>query len=116
MTTREIAEAFTALCRDGKGDEAAARFWSDGVVSIEAMDGPMARLEGREAVLAKHRWWDENTEFHGGSVEGPWVNGDQFAVRFTMDVTMKGQGRSQSAEIAVYTVRDGKVVEERFFY
>jgi ketosteroid isomerase-like protein len=115
MTTKEIADAFTALCRDGKEREAADRFWSDDVVSIEAMEGPMARLQGREAVLAKHAWWAENAEMHGGSVEGPWVNGDQFAVRFTMDVTMKGQDRSQMAEIALYTVKGDKVVEERFF-
>jgi hypothetical protein len=33
-----------------------------------------------------------------------------------MDVTMKGQGRSKMDEIAVYEVKDGKIVKEQFFY
>ena len=28
-------------------------YWADDVVSIEAMDGPMARVEGGEAVMGK---------------------------------------------------------------
>jgi limonene-1,2-epoxide hydrolase len=33
-----------------------------------------------------------------------------------MDVTMKGPGRVQMDEIAVYEVKDGKIVKEQFFY
>ena len=117
MTTREVAEAFTALCRENRGEEAARRFWSDQVVSIEPMDGPMARLEGRGAVLEKHAWWERTFEVHGGSVDGPWVHGDQFAVGFTLDATNRETGeRARMSEIGLYTVRDGAVVEERFFY
>ena len=39
------------------------------------------------------------------------------AVIFDMDVTAKQTGqRMQMREIGLYTVRDGKIVEERFFY
>lgn len=117
MTTREVAEAFTALLKAGQHQEASTRFWSDDVVSREAMDGPMAVLKGREAVQGKSDWWYSAHEFHGGSAEGPFVHGDQFCVRFTMDVTEKASGkRTQMTEIGLYTVKDGKVVEERFFY
>jgi ketosteroid isomerase-like protein len=45
------------------------------------------------------------------------VNGDQFTVRFKMDVTVKETGqRNQMDEIALYTIKDGKIAEERFFY
>jgi ketosteroid isomerase-like protein len=117
MTTDEVAQAFAALCREDRGREAADRFWADDVVSIEPMDGPMARLEGREAVLGKHAWWDGAFEVHGGSVEGPFVHGDQFALRFALDATDRKSGvRESMREIGLYTVRAGKVVEERFFY
>lgn len=33
-----------------------------------------------------------------------------------MDVTLKGMGRRQMDEIAVYEVKDGKIVKEQFFY
>lgn len=118
MTTdvTEIAKEFTRLCAEGKDREAAERFWADDVVSLEAMPGEMSNLKGKEAIFAKHQWWEENAETHGATVEGPYVNGDQFAVSFTMDVTMKGQERSTMKEVALYTVKDGKIVEERFFY
>jgi limonene-1,2-epoxide hydrolase len=33
-----------------------------------------------------------------------------------MDVTMKGAGRINMEEIAVYEVKDGKIVKEQFFF
>ena len=33
-----------------------------------------------------------------------------------MDVTMKGAGRVKMDEIALYEVKDGKIVKEQFFY
>jgi hypothetical protein len=77
----------------------------------------MARCEGVAAVKAKGEWWTNAHEWHGGSVEGPFVNGAQFAVRFEMDVTEKASGRRmQMTEIGLYTVSGGQIVEERFFY
>ncbi len=116
MTVTELAKAFTALCAAGKFEEAGHTFWSDAIVSIEPMDGPAARSSGRAAVDAKGVWWYSNHEVHGVKVEGPYVHGDQFTVRFTMDVTPKGGARMSMDEHGLYTVRDGKIVEERFFY
>ncbi|WP_352865345.1 nuclear transport factor 2 family protein [Mesorhizobium sp. M0715] len=54
---------------------------------------------------------------HGGSVEGPYVNGDQFAVRFKFDITPKATGeRVTMDEVGLYTVKNGKITEERFYY
>jgi ketosteroid isomerase-like protein len=116
MTTQEIATAFTDLCRKGQFDEAGKRFWADTVVSREAMEGDMAVVKGRAGVEAKGAWWYANHEVHTVQVGGPYVHGDQFVVRFTMDVTPKGQARIQMDEVGVYTVEGGKIVEERFFY
>ncbi len=117
MTTHEIAAAFTALCKEGKHAEAGARFWSDDIVSVEAMEGPMAVLKGRDAVRGKGEWWESSHEVHSGATQGPYVNGNQFMLHFDMDVTEKATGkRTQMREIGLYTVKDGKVVQEVFFY
>ncbi|WP_144186105.1 nuclear transport factor 2 family protein [Elioraea rosea] len=117
MTTREIAEAFAELCKAGRHEDAGERYWSDDIVSIEAAEGDMARVEGRAAVLAKSAWWYANHDIHSVETTGPYVNGDQFALRFAVDVTRKADGeRIRMNEIGLYTVRGGKVVEERFFY
>ena len=116
MTPAEIATAFTNLCKQGEFEEAGKRFWADNVVSCEAMEGDMARVQGRAAVEAKGAWWYANHEVHSVRTEGPYVNGNQFVVRFTMDVTPKGGQRMQMDEVGVYTLANGKIVEERFFY
>ncbi len=94
------------------------RYWADDVVSIEAGEGtPMSRLEGKDAVMGKSAWWYANHEVHGTTTDGPYVNGEQIAIRWTMDITNKVSGeRMQMDEMALYTMRDGKIVEERFFY
>ncbi|WP_298743018.1 nuclear transport factor 2 family protein [uncultured Brevundimonas sp.] len=116
METQQVAEEFTALCKAGQFEEAGERFWADDVISLEAAEGPMQRTDGRAAVKAKGDWWTENHEVHAFTTEGPMVNGDQFMLRFHVDVTPNGDTRRQMDEIGLYTVRDGRIVEERFFY
>jgi hypothetical protein len=116
MSTQEVAKTFTELCKAGKFEAAGKQFWSDDVVSIEPMSGDMARLQGQKALEAKGVWWAENHQVHGVKVEGPFVNGDQFILRFELDVTPKGKPRATMTETGLYTVKNGKVVEERFFF
>jgi ketosteroid isomerase-like protein len=117
MDTSDVAKAFAELCKAGKFEEAGERFWADDVVSLEPMEGPMARLEGRAAVKGKSEWWNSAHEVHSSTAEGPFAHGDQFAMRFAIDVTQRESGqRMQFTEIGLYTVRDGKVVEEKFLF
>lgn len=117
MGTKEIAEDCIAMVRAGNVDGIGHKYWADNVVSIESGDGPMMRLEGRAAVEAKGEWWYNAHEVHSVEAHGPYVNGDQFALRFAMDITQKESGqRIQMDEVALYTLKDGKIVEERFFY
>jgi len=116
MNTQEIAQDLVALCRQGKFGEAGEKYWADDVVSVEAM-GADAESRGKAAARAKGAEWSRTHEVHGAKVEGPYVNGDNFAVHFTMDMTDKTNGqRSTMDELAFYRLRNGKIAEERFFY
>ncbi len=116
MDTQDIAKPFTDLCRSGKFEEAGAKFWAEDIVSIEPMTGDMARLQGRKAVEGKGKWWAENHDVHSVKVEGPFLNGDEFTLRYEMDVTPKGKQRTKMTELALYKVRNGKIVEEKFYF
>ncbi|MCY7304565.1 MAG: nuclear transport factor 2 family protein [Rhodoferax sp.] len=116
MTTQELADAFTALLKAGKFEDAGHAYWSDDIVSMEPMPGDMAMIKGRKAVDAKGAWWYANHEIHSVKVEGPYVHGQQFVIRFTMDVTPKDGARMVMDEMGVYTVQGDKIVEERFFF
>ena len=99
MNTQELAKAFTDMCAKGELEAAGKKFWSDDIVSREPMTGDMAELKGRKAVERKTQWWNANHEVHDLKVEGPYVHGDQFVVRFKLDVTPKGQKRIHLDEV-----------------
>jgi ketosteroid isomerase-like protein len=91
---------------------------------VEAMEmpgGPYKRVtEGKAALLQKADHFEKNVEVHSSSCSDPMSNGDQFVCQMSLDCTakdgpMSGQ-RMQMSEFAVYTVRDGKVTEGKFFY
>ena len=119
MATQDIANDLVALCREGKFAESGEKYWAADVISVEAggpegMD-PVSR--GIDAARGKGEWWATNHEVHGVEVEGPYCNGDQFVVHFKMDITPKASGQRMTMdEMAVYTLKDGKIAEERFFY
>lgn len=117
MTIQDIAADLVALCKAGDFDTPGEKYWSDDVVSLEAASGDMARIEGKAAVRGKSEWWAANHEVHGAEITGPYFNGDQFVVGFKMEITPKSTGeRITMDEVGLYTVKDGKIVEERFFY
>ena len=119
MTTIDIGKEAAALCRQGKNQELIDRFYSSNIESVEACAVPgMDQIQrGIHAVKGKNRWWVDNHEIHGGTVEGPYPNGDRFILRFTYDVTPKHtEKRMTLDETSLYTVQDGKIAKEEFFY
>ena len=93
------------------------------IVSIEPQDmgGPIKqRSEGFDAVKKKSEWWESNHEVHSGKAEGPWPHGDRFIVHFQYEVTPKNGPmagkRMKLDETGLYTVKNGKVTQEEFFY
>lgn len=120
MSAAEIGGKLAALCREGRNVEAINELYADDIVSVEAaaMEGMEQTMTGKEAILGKNQWWAENHEVHSAGVEGPYAHGDdRFALRFSYDVTNKPSGqRTQMDEVAIFTVRDGKIAKEEFYY
>ncbi len=119
MTTQEVANKYVEMCNAGKMDEVQAALYADNAVSIE-MEGAQGfpqKVEGMEAIKVKGEHWQGMVEaFHGVKVEGPVVAGDHFSCALKMDITYKGQERKNDEEIAMFKVKDGKIVSEQFFY
>jgi hypothetical protein len=120
-TVLEIGKRLVALCEEGKGVEAVDALYDEKIVSIEGQgsDAIPARMEGIEAIRGKNIWWYDSHEIHASSAVGPYSGDrdDQFAVHFEMDVTLEATGvRSKLVEVALYTVKNGKIVQEEFLY
>ncbi|MDX2269012.1 MAG: nuclear transport factor 2 family protein [Bryobacter sp.] len=119
MTTAEIANKLVSLCSQGQFHVAMQELYSPDIVSVEAftMDGSSREVSGIEAVMAKGQKWVEENEVHSANIEGPLVAGGHFAVTFKMDITNKAMNmRMNIEEVAVYQVKDGKIIREEFFY
>ncbi len=115
MSVEDVAKGLVELVKLGEYDKAMEEYYDNDIVSVEPMGDP-AIVTGLEAVKAKTEWWSKNFEFHGQEVIGPFVNGDQFTALYKVDVTFKQTGKRQwMEEIALYVVKDGKVVHETFF-
>ena len=117
MTTQEVANRLVSLCREGKVLEAGEELYDENIVSHESPPSPNLLATGKKAVREKGNQFAAMIEaHHGGKISDPVVVGNYFTITWSMDVTMKGQGRSTMEEIDVYKVQDGKIVEEWFFY
>ncbi len=120
MAAVDIANDLVNLCRQGQFKAAIDKHYGDNIVSVECIEGTPempSRLEGIEAVRGKYEWWVANHEIHGVTADGPFVGGNQFAVRFHSDVTPRATGRRrQRSEMALYTVENDKIVLEEFYY
>jgi hypothetical protein len=121
-TAHEVGKKLVELCKQGKFMDAMNSLYADNIASVEAVSGPNmpARIDGIAAVKKKGEWWEQNHEIHSAEVQGPWPHGDRFIVRFIMDVTAKAgpmAGKKMHLdETALYTVKDGRIVQEEFFY
>lgn len=120
MKTNEVGKRYVQLCKEGKNLECLDTLFAPSAVSVEAAkpaSGGERVANGLAAVRAKGQEWAENHTVHGADVQGPYPHDDRFAVKFVYDVTNKPSGmRMKMEEVGVFTVVDGKITREEFFY
>lgn len=120
LTTQEVANRFYQLAQGNKFDQIQDELFAREAVSIEPDKGPsqgLSNAEDLDAIKKKGEQFNQMVEqVHGGYCTAPVVGGNHFSVAMGMDVTMKGAGRVKMDEIAVYQVKNGKIVKEQFFY
>jgi ketosteroid isomerase-like protein len=132
----KVGKRLVELCQQGENRKAIEELYADTVNVVEAMDctqmpgydqmdqewkdGHKAGPTSKAQLLKSCDWFFENTEVHGGEVTGPYPLGDEFACFMSLDCTSKsgpmaGQ-RMNMSECCVYKVKNGKIVESRFYY
>ncbi|MDR3713676.1 MAG: nuclear transport factor 2 family protein [Puia sp.] len=118
MTTQDIANRLSELFRESKWSEAQEELFSEDALSIEPAHAQgFQSVKGLDKIREKTEQFNAMVEkIHGGFVTGPTVAGNHIAFGIGLDATFKGMGRQKMDEIAVYEVKDGKVVKEQFFY
>lgn len=119
-TLLKVANALVDHCRNETEAEGLNTLYADDAVSVEAL--PMGEMgpetAGLDGIRGKHAWWEEQNETKTHSVTGPFLHGnDRFSLIFDAEITEKATGNTvQMKEVAVYTVANGKIVREEFYY
>jgi hypothetical protein len=117
MTTQEVADRFYALAQEGKFDQILDELFDENVRSVEPAGSAWQNVQGLDKVKEKALQWQATIEeMHGGYTNKPQAAGNYFTCTMGMDVTVKGQPRVKMDEVAVYEVREGKVILEQFFF
>lgn len=118
MDINQLSEKLVDYCRKGDWAGAQNELYADNCVSIEPKGAPVERVEGLDAIIAKGQQFNEMVqEFHSIEVSDPIIAENHFSCSMKLTTTWKGApGPSTMEEICVYTVNDGKVVQEEFFY
>ncbi len=123
MTTQEIANRLVELIRAGDYATAQKELYSSEATSIENPITPngfmqYSKVAGAEALAEKGKKWEEGMEelFDQGASD-PIVTENAIAISIWFDAKMKGAPeRSRQEEIGVYSVKDGKIIQEEFIY
>lgn len=122
--TELTAKRLIELCRQGKNLQAIEELYADNAQHVEAMEMPGSDcsriIEGKKMILEKAKQFHESTTIHSASASPALANGDQFICEMKLDCTasqgpMAGQ-RMNVSEFALYTVKDGKITQAKFFY
>jgi SnoaL-like domain len=118
MTTQDVANRMNELFKENKWDVVQEELYAEDAVSIEPDHAQgLKSVKGMAAIKQKGKDFSNMIEeMHGGWHSEPIVAGNFISFGMGMDCTMKGMGRTKMDEIAVYEVKDGKVVKEQFFF
>ena len=120
MTIKEIANRLVEINRNSSEEKAYLRAYQElyapDAVSVEHWSGTPQKYQGIEAIHEKAQQWEENlVEMHDMQTSDALVADHSFAVTFSIDATFKDMGRQKTIELAVYHVKDGKIVHEEFY-
>jgi hypothetical protein len=118
MTTQEVANRLVELCREGKYEQVVTELYSPDIVSVEPEGAPDRIVKGLEAIAKKGvRFQSMLEKVNSTVVTDPIVAENFFSCAMLMNVVMKGMPHAiDMDEVCVYTVNNGKVVKEEFFY
>ena len=118
LPAAEVAQRYVAAFRAGRMDQA-TRWAAPDVVRVAPLEtgGKHVELRGMPDIMANAERLNRDREIHGVDVDGPYLNADRFAVRFTFDELHKPTGqRTTTTKVSLYTVVAGAITSEEVSY
>ena len=121
MTTQEVANRYCQLAKENNWAAILDELCSPELLNREPEHviarGITITTHGLDKVKAKgiaNRAMIE--EIHSQHCSAPLVAGNFFTVVLSRDITFKGKPRMHLEEIAIFEIKEGKIIVEQFFY
>lgn len=119
MSVKEVAEKLVRLCREGNIQTCYDQLYSTKILSIEpeSFTG-IQKAKGLDTVMLKLKEVAASVkEVHSTEIGDPIVAANHFAITWKTIMTKVGSSEKTIVdEIAVFEVKNGKIIEEQFFY
>ena len=120
QSLNEIADEFTALMAAGDPQTAGQKYWAQDISILEPVSptgGDLNSVTGFAAAQIRLENWLRGKAMNDVLIDGPFITGESFALFIDMELIDHATGaRAPFSEIAIYTVRNGKISEERHFH
>lgn len=119
MTTQQVADRLVELCKAGEYDTCYDELYAQDFVAVgpkwSVEEKPVVGITAMKEKAAK--WADMMEEFLWGWTGDPIVAGNTIALAMWFKARYKGETDiKDEEEIIVYTVKDGKIIREEYFY
>ncbi|MBE1490117.1 uncharacterized protein YbjT (DUF2867 family) [Plantactinospora soyae] len=118
LSVPQVADRYVSLIRKGRFD-LVGQLMAPDVLRVAPMEtgGAPVELRGMTSIMDNSRRLTADTEIHRVEVDGPYLRGDRFAVRFTFDETHLPTGvRGTTSKMSLYTVSGGLIGREEVYY
>jgi hypothetical protein len=114
QTIENSLKELNTLVLEGKLLDAFEKYYHDDIAMQENANPPVV---GKDANRQREIEFLNNiTEFRGASVEGQAVGEDISFVIWNYDYTHKEWGVKKYSQVSVQRWKDGKIINEQFFY
>ena len=121
MTTQQVADRYCQLAKENNWPTILDELCSEDLLNKEpehvSARGISIITKGLNNVKAKGIANREMiAAIHSQHCSMPMVAGNFFSVVLSRDITFKGKPRMNLEEIAIYEIKEGKIIVEQFFY
>src|ERR1700712_5678072 len=114
LDLRTLVDELNQMILEGKILEAFEKFYDDNVVM---QDNDYPAREGKDASRqAEEAFVNGLTEFRGAKVVNTIISDGIAVVEWWFDYTHKDYGERNYTQISVQRWKNGKIVEEKFYY
>lgn len=114
MDLRTLVDDLNSLILEGKAMEAFEKYYAEDVVMQENELPPTI---GKDANREREKeFFSEVVEFRGADVKAVAIGDSVSMVEWFFDYTHKDWGKRAHHQVAVQRWKDGKIVQERFYY